>query len=231
MTATSFRSHLRPRTRHFLQTGTIRRDVLLHFFDIVLASLALLVAAPIMALIGVLILLTSPGPVIFRQVRVGYNQQDFRMLKFRTMRHNSSESVHREFVTRMLAGDDPRSQPGSGLYKLEADPRVTSVGAFLRQTSLDELPQLINVIRGEMSLVGPRPPLPWEVELFEPHHLTRFEIRPGITGLWQVRGRSRLPMQQGLELDLEYVNRRSVRLYIEILLRTIPAVLFNRECR
>jgi lipopolysaccharide/colanic/teichoic acid biosynthesis glycosyltransferase len=131
----------------------------------------------------------------------------------------------------MLAGDDPRSQPGRGLYKLEADPRVTAVGAFLRRTSLDELPQLINVIRGEMSLVGPRPPLPWEMELFKRRYLTRFEIRPGITGLWQVRGRNRLSMQVGLDLDLEYVKRRSVRLYVGILLQTIPAVLFNRECR
>jgi lipopolysaccharide/colanic/teichoic acid biosynthesis glycosyltransferase len=207
------------------------RDVALRLFDVVLASLALLLSVPIMAVIAVVILLTSPGPAIFRQERVGYRQQNFRMLKFRTMRHRSSESVHREFVTRMLAGDDPRSQPGSGLYKIEADPRVTAVGAFLRRTSLDELPQLINVIRGDMSLVGPRPPLPWEMELFKRHYLTRFDIRPGITGLWQVRGRNRLSMQEGLDLDLEYVNRRSVRLYLGILLQTIPAVLFNQECR
>ena len=232
MTATSFRPYLRSLGAHYLlRTWTNRRDVVLHVFDVVLAFLALLVSAPIMAVIAILILLTSPGAAIFRQERVGYRQQNFRMLKFRTMWHDSSESVHREFVTRMLAGDDPRSQLGSRLYKLEADPRVTRLGAFLRRTSLDELPQLINVVRGEMSLVGPRPPLPWEVELFKQHYLTRFEVRPGITGLWQVRGRNRLSMQEGLDLDLEYVKRRSVRLYLEILLRTIPAVLFNRECR
>jgi lipopolysaccharide/colanic/teichoic acid biosynthesis glycosyltransferase len=219
------------RARYLLPIWTNRGDVVLRLFDVVLASVALLLSAPLMSVIAVTILLTSPGPAIFRQERVGYRQQKFRMLKFRTMRHDSSESVHREFVTRMLAGDDPRSQPGSGLYKLEADPRVTAFGVFLRRTSLDELPQLINVIRGDMSLVGPRPALPWDMELFKRHYLRRFEIKPGITGLWQVRGRNRLSMQEALDLDLEYVNRRSLRLYVGILLQTIPVVLFNRECR
>ena len=126
MTATSFPPHLRSlRTRCFLRSWTNCRDAILHLFDVVLASLALVVVAPIMAVIAVLILLTSPGPAIFRQVRVGHRQQNFRMLKFRTMCDDCGESLHREFVTRMLAGDDPRSRPDSGLYKLEADPRVT----------------------------------------------------------------------------------------------------------
>ena len=232
MTAASPSRVIRPlRGSHLSRVWASRRDVVLRFFDLMLASLALVILAPIMAMIALVISLTSPGPAIFRQTRVGYRQHNFRMLKFRTMRDRCGELVHREFVTRMLTGDDPRSQPGGGLYKLELDPRVTAVGAFLRRTSIDELPQLINVLRGEMSLVGPRPSLSWEVELFEPRYLKRFEIKPGITGLWQVEGRNRLSMQEGLDLDLEYVKRRSVRLYLEILLRTIPAVLFNRECR
>jgi lipopolysaccharide/colanic/teichoic acid biosynthesis glycosyltransferase len=232
MTAASFSRVIRPfQASHLARTWANRRDVVLRSLDVILAALALVVVAPIMAMIALLILLTSPGTAIFRQTRVGYRQQNFLMLKFRTMRDHCDESVHQEFVRRMLAGDDPRSQPGSGLYKLQADPRVTAVGAFLRRTSMDELPQLINVLRGDMSLVGPRPMLPWEVELCDQRYLKRFNIKPGISGLWQVKGRNRLSMQDGLKLDLEYVARRSVRLYVEILLRTIPAVLFDRDCR
>jgi lipopolysaccharide/colanic/teichoic acid biosynthesis glycosyltransferase len=115
-----------------------------------------------------------------------------------------------------------------GIYKLTSDPRVTSIGKFLRKTSLDELPQLVNVLRGEMSLVGPRPVLPWEAELFEPRHQVRFAVQPGITGLWQVTGRSALTMQQALDLDVEYVRRRGMLLDLAILLRTIPTVLLSR---
>jgi lipopolysaccharide/colanic/teichoic acid biosynthesis glycosyltransferase len=232
MTAASFSRVIRPlQASYLMRTSANRRDVVLRFLDVLLASLALVVVAPIMAVIALLILLTSPGTAIFRQTRVGYRQQNFPMLKFRTMRDHCGESVHQEFVRRMLAGDDPRSQPGNGLYKLQADPRVTAFGRFLRRTSMDELPQLINVLRGEMSLVGPRPMLSWEVELCEQRYLKRFEIKPGISGLWQVKGRNRLSMQEALELDLEYVERRSLRLYVEILFRTIPAVLFDRGCR
>jgi lipopolysaccharide/colanic/teichoic acid biosynthesis glycosyltransferase len=232
MTAASLSRVIRPfQASHLARTWANRRDVVLRSLDVILASLALVVVAPIMAVIALLIVLTSPGTAIFRQTRVGYRQQNFPMLKFRTMRDHCDESVHQEFVRRMLAGDDPRSQPGSGLYKLQADPRVTAAGAFLRRTSMDELPQLINVLRGEMSLVGPRPMLPWEVELCDQRYLKRFDIKPGISGLWQVKGRNRLSMQDGLKLDLEYLARRSVRLYVEILLRTIPAVLFDRDCR
>jgi len=199
--------------------------------DVALASVALLVLAPAMVGIVIAVRLTSPGPATFRQVRIGHRQREFVMLKFRTMRTDCDESLHREFVTRMLAGADPRQQPGNGLFKLEGDPRVTRVGAVLRRLSLDELPQLINVVRGEMSLVGPRPPLPWEVELFDERFLQRFAVKAGITGLWQVAGRNRLSMQEALELDLEYVERRSVLLYLKILWRTIPAALGDREAR
>ena len=197
----------------------------------VLASALLVVAAPVAGLIALAIKLTSPGPVLFRQTRVGHRGQSFPMLKFRTMRDRCDETLHREFVTRMLTGDDPRHQVGRGLYKLRADPRVTPLGAVLRRTSLDELPQLLNVLRGEMSLVGPRPALSWEVELFEERFLGRFDVLPGITGLWQVSGRNRIPMGEALELDLRYVEQRSVPLYLAILLRTLPAALLRQEGR
>jgi lipopolysaccharide/colanic/teichoic acid biosynthesis glycosyltransferase len=153
--------------------------------DITLAGLMLLVFSPVMLAIALLIRRTSPGPALFQQVRVGHRQSPFEMLKFRTMHH----------VTAKLAGQATTADAERGIYKLTRDPRVTSIGRFLRKTSLDELPQLINVLRGDMSLVGPRPVLPWEAKLFEPRDRVRFAVKPGITGLWQVTGRSALTMQ------------------------------------
>jgi lipopolysaccharide/colanic/teichoic acid biosynthesis glycosyltransferase len=192
--------------------------------DVVGAGLALVVLGPIMALVAVLIRLTSPGPAIFRQSRIGYRERPFAMLKFRTMTVNCSDAVHREFVSRMLNGEDPRGTGSGYLYKLQDDGRITPVGRFLRATSMDELPQLINVLRGEMSLVGPRPALAWEVALYQRHHHERFRVKPGITGLWQVSGRSRLTMNEALELDVEYARRRSLALDLSIIVRTIPAL-------
>jgi len=196
--------------------------------DVLLASGMLLVFAPAMLVIAILIRLTSPGPVLFRQVRVGYWQSPFVMLKFRTMHQGIDDTIHRSYVTAMLAGEAAPADAERGIYKLTRDPRVTRIGSFLRKTSLDELPQLINVLRGEMSLVGPRPVLPWEGKLFEPWDRVRFAVRPGITGLWQVTGRSSLTMQQALDLDVEYALRRTMMLDLIILLRTIPSVLFSR---
>jgi lipopolysaccharide/colanic/teichoic acid biosynthesis glycosyltransferase len=147
------------------------------------------------------------------------------MYKFRTMRAGSSDAVHREYVRRLLTDERPPVGGAKGLYKLEADHRVTRVGRILRRTSIDELPQLWNVVRGDMSLVGPRPALPYEAELFNATHRERFLVPPGLTGLWQVSGRSKLPMRAGLDLDVEYVRRQSFRLDLLILLRTVPAVL------
>ena len=196
--------------------------------DVLLASGMLLAFSPLMLVIALLIRLTSPGPVLFRQVRVGYWQSPFVMLKFRTMHQGIDDTIHRSYVTAMLTGQAPSADAERGIYKLTRDPRVTSIGSFLRKTSLDELPQLINVLRGEMSLVGPRPVLPWEGKLFEPWDRVRFAVRPGITGLWQVTGRSALTMQQALDLDVEYALRRTIRLDLAILFRTIPSVLLSR---
>jgi lipopolysaccharide/colanic/teichoic acid biosynthesis glycosyltransferase len=196
--------------------------------DVLLASLLLLVLSPVMLAIALMIRLTSPGPPLFRQVRVGYWQSPFVMLKFRTMHLGMDDVIHRSYVTAMLAGQAVQADAERGIYKLTRDPRVTSVGRFLRKTSLDELPQLINVLRGEMSLVGPRPVLPWEGKLFEPWDRVRFAVRPGITGLWQVTGRNALTMQQALGLDVEYALHRTIVLDLVILVRTIPSVLFSR---
>lgn len=197
--------------------------------DLVLAALALSLMAPVMAIISLAVALTSPGPVIFRQIRVGCREREFVMFKFRTMHDGNDDEVHRAFVTRQILFKDEAPDPDRGnLFKLTHDPRVTAVGRFLRKTSLDELPQLFNVLRGDMSLVGPRPPLPWEVELFKPEHRVRFGVNPGMTGLWQVSGRSELTMLRALELDVEYAERWTLALDLTILAQTIPAVLTGR---
>jgi len=186
-------------------------------------SLALIIlAAPLLLLLGLLVRLTSPGPALFRQERLGRERQRFILLKLRTMHTGNDDRIHRDYVTNLLSADPAAGR--SGLFKLDADPRVTRLGAWLRRTSLDELPQLINVLRGDMSLVGPRPVLPWEAELFPQPYQQRFAVKPGITGLWQVSGRSRLAMRQALELDIEYVLRRSFAFDLGILLRTVPAL-------
>jgi lipopolysaccharide/colanic/teichoic acid biosynthesis glycosyltransferase len=193
--------------------------------DVAAAVVLLVALSPLLAAVAVLVRATSPGPAIYRQTRLGQDEQPFEMLKFRTMVQDAPDGLHREFIGRMLAGEDPRGGGSGALFKLEQDPRVTPTGRWLRRTSLDELPQLINVLRGEMALVGPRPTLPWEVELFTSAQRRRFEVKPGITGLWQVSGRSRLTMTEALALDLEYVQTRSLLTDLSILAKTIPTVL------
>jgi lipopolysaccharide/colanic/teichoic acid biosynthesis glycosyltransferase len=196
--------------------------------DVTLAALGLLVLAPLLAAIAVAIRLTSPGHAVFRQVRVGYRETPFVIWKFRTMYRDNDDAVHRDYVATMLTGAAEVADNGRGIYKLTGDPRVTPLGRLLRKTSLDELPQLVNVVRGEMSLVGPRPVLPWEAELFEPRHRLRFAVKPGMTGLWQVSGRNTLTMGQALDLDVQYASRRNLAVDLVTLVRTIPVVLLRR---
>ncbi|MDQ1635568.1 MAG: hypothetical protein QOJ32_2377 [Frankiaceae bacterium] len=194
-------------------------------------SLVLLAVFAIpMLIVGLLVRLTSPGPAIFCQVRLGKDEQPFTLFKFRTMQQGSPEDIHRAFVEQQLRSPDGGSKAG-GLCKLTSDPRITPLGRFLRRASLDELPQLFNVLRGQMSLVGPRPSLPWEAELFPSDYRGRFAVPPGITGLWQTSGRSRLTMSQALRLDVEYVTQWTLRRDVLILLRTIPAVLRCSDAR
>ena len=190
--------------------------------DVTLATVMLAMSSPMLLLVAVLIRATSPGPVLFRQTRVGKDGVPFLMLKFRTMRTGCDDAVHRDYVQRLLSD---AAEPQAGLYKLADDPRITPVGRVLRTLSIDELPQLLNVLVGSMSLVGPRPALPFEAILFPEWAAPRYLVAPGVTGLWQVSGRNRLTMLQGLRLDVEYVERRSLGLDLLILVRTVPAVL------
>jgi lipopolysaccharide/colanic/teichoic acid biosynthesis glycosyltransferase len=184
----------------------------------------LIVASPLLLLLWVLVRSTSAGPVLFRQERVGRDMRPFIMLKLRTMHVDNDDKAHRAYVTSMLSGEQDATVPNGALYKLVGDPRVTSLGAWLRRTSMDELPQLINVLRGDMSLVGPRPMLPWEAELLAEPYRPRFTVKPGMTGLWQVSGRSRLSMGTALELDVEYARHPTVLVNLSILARTVPAL-------
>lgn len=185
--------------------------------DLVLGGILLALAAPLLLLLAALVRATSPGPAIFRQTRVGWRGERFRMLKLRTMT-DGAERLEEE-----LADDD------SIFFKARGDARVTPLGRFLRRSSLDELPQLVNVVRGEMSLVGPRPLLERDFARYpRGRQLRRFGMRPGMTGLWQVSGRSLLPDPERLRLDLRYVEEWSLGLDAEILLRTIPAALSGR---
>jgi lipopolysaccharide/colanic/teichoic acid biosynthesis glycosyltransferase len=190
--------------------------------DVLLAACAVVLLALPMLVIAVLIRLDSPGPALFRQRRIGLNRRSFTFLKFRTMRVGVSDAPLRELIARELAGEDAAL---NGSWKLDADARVTRVGAVLRRTSLDELPQLLNVLAGSMSLVGPRPCLDWEAEMFPPSYGARFDVLPGLTGLWQVSGRSTMGTLEMLDLDVRYVRSRSLRGDLVILLRTVPALL------
>ena len=197
--------------------------------DIVGSLAALMILSPILAAIAIAIKLTSKGPVLFRQGRVGRHGVVFQFLKFRSMRVNSDPRVHREFVNDFICGSSNASaadQKEAKIYKITADPRVTRVGALLRRTSLDELPQFWNVLMGDMSLVGPRPPIPYELESYRTWHKRRiFEVKPGITGLWQVYGRSRTTFDEMVRLDLRYARTWSILLDLKILLQTPRAVL------
>jgi exopolysaccharide biosynthesis polyprenyl glycosylphosphotransferase len=187
--------------------------------DICLSLTAVLLLAPVLSAIAIAVKLSSPGPVIYRQLRVGKDGKTFEMLKFRSM------CVGAEGMMEMLRDRNEATGP---LFKIKRDPRITPVGRLLRRLSFDELPQLGNVIRGEMSLVGPRPPLPAEVKKYEEWQLGRLQARPGMTGLWQVSGRSEVPFNDMVRLDLHYVRNWSFGLDLEIMLRTIPAVVVNR---
>jgi len=197
--------------------------------DIVGSALMLSLCAPILLVIALAIKASSKGPVLFRQQRVGQYGQHFTFLKFRSMQVNNDHSIHEEFVTKLIA-NEARKQPsngnGEGVYKLTNDKRITRVGRFLRRTSLDELPQFLNVLKGEMSLVGPRPPIPYELAAYQTWHRRRvLEVKPGITGLWQVTGRSRVNFDEMVRLDLRYATSWSPSLDFTILMRTPFAVI------
>jgi lipopolysaccharide/colanic/teichoic acid biosynthesis glycosyltransferase len=193
-------------------------------FDVLVASVILLLIWPLYLAIALWIKLDSAGPVLFRQTRLGLDGRPFTMLKFRTMREGTSHESHRAYIERAM---DSRALPeAGGVYKLDRGDSITRSGRWLRRTSVDELPQLINVLRGDMSLVGPRPCIPYETEHFQPHHFERFSVPAGITGLWQVKSRGRATFGEALEMDVAYARGWSFGLDMLLLLQT-PLQLFR----
>jgi lipopolysaccharide/colanic/teichoic acid biosynthesis glycosyltransferase len=211
-----------------LPTAATWESVARRIVDLTVATLGLLVLAIPLIVIGMMIRWTSVGPALFQQQRVGFGGRTFTMYKFRTMHTGVGDEMLRALIAAELRGEDTSID---GSYKLDSDPRVTGVGAFLRATSLDELPQLLNVLVGDMSLVGPRPCLEWEAQMFPAEFRPRFSVRPGITGLWQVSGRSAMGTLEMLHLDLTYVRTRNLISDISILVRTLPSVLRDSSAR
>ncbi len=205
------------RARPYVGWQTAKRGL-----EPVLALVLLLALLPLLIVVALAVKIDSRGPVLFRQRRVGHRLSEFPVLKFRTMIHNAPEELHRAYIAKMVRGGDDDEQ---SIKKLTDDPRITKVGAFLRRTSLDELPQLINVVLGQMSLVGPRPAIAYELEHYEDHHFARFEVRPGMTGLWQVSGRNELSFTDMLDLDVRYTREAGPAKDLQILARTPIAVV------
>jgi lipopolysaccharide/colanic/teichoic acid biosynthesis glycosyltransferase len=191
--------------------------------DILIAGGLLLALSPLLILVALAVRVDSGGPALFRQRRIGRGLSEFTMLKFRTMHSGADTTPHREYV-QALIGDD-RSPERGRLYKLSVDNRVTRVGRFLRNWSIDELPQLINVLLGQMALVGPRPVIPYEVEKYPKAYLSRFDVKPGLTGLWQVSGRNQRTYEEMVNFDLQYAREASLMLDLRILAKTVPVVL------
>jgi lipopolysaccharide/colanic/teichoic acid biosynthesis glycosyltransferase len=220
-----------PRSRQTIENeeplpGTPYGYALKRSLDIVGALFALLVLSPLMLIVAAVIRLTSPGPAIFRQQRLGQGGLPFTMFKFRSMRTDMDDKVHREFVAKLIEGKPPADGADAGSFKMKADPRITSIGRFIRKTSIDELPQFYNVLRGDMSLVGPRPPVVYEAERYKTWHRRRvLELKPGLTGIWQVEGRSRVSFDEMVRMDLRYLRQCSLRFDLAILLRTVVVVL------
>lgn len=211
----------RSRALRHVAAGATRRAL-----DILVAGGLLLALAPLLLVIALLIRLESGGPAVFRQQRLGHRLDPFTIFKFRTMRHEADATPHREYVQSMI-GRQESSERGH-LYKLSVDDRVTRVGRFLRSWSLDELPQLLNVLRGHMALVGPRPVISYEVDLYPESYLGRFAVKPGLTGLWQVSGRNERTYGEMVRLDIEYAERASLLLDLSILARTVPILITRR---
>jgi lipopolysaccharide/colanic/teichoic acid biosynthesis glycosyltransferase len=208
--------------------STLRRTV-----DLVFAIALIVLFSPILIAVAVAVRLDSRGPALFRQRRVGYREREFTLYKFRSMRVDADPRGHQEYVTALIKGESsaPDPAPDGGhetLYKVAVDNRITPVGRWIRRWSLDELPQLFNVLLGDMTLVGPRPAIPYEVAEYPSWYLQRFSVKPGLTGLWQVSGRSERTYEEMVRLDIDYTERRSLGLDLSILLRT-PWTVLSRK--
>lgn len=211
-----------PMIRLFREPLSRESRFLKRAFDGIISLLVLVILSPLWLLIALLIKLDTHGPVLYVQDRVGMDGRMFRLYKFRTMQLGSGDDTHREYQRKFIAGGSEANLGSTEkpAYKLPADPRITRVGRLLRRTSLDEVPQFLNVLRGEMSVVGPRPPIAYEVEVYELWHRKRLDMKPGLTGLWQVSGRNRLPFEEMVKLDLFYIENWSLLLDLKIICRT-----------
>lgn len=246
MTATNTQSNAHLQSRYFAAKRIL---------DLILVILALPFLLPLFAVVAILIKIDSPGSVLYTQERIGvkrymkdgrayWKQELFKLYKFRSMRQGAASDLHQQFIEAYIQGDDSEilriqqqglsseavdtDQEEVALYKLVGDPRITQVGHFLRKTSLDELPQIFNVLLGDISLVGPRPAIPYEVEMYEPWHEQRLLTIQGLTGAWQATGRSNLSFDEMVKLDIEYMHNQSLWLDIKILLWTVPAILLRK---
>lgn len=197
--------------------------------DVIGSTIGLVLTSPVLALVALAVRLESPGPVLFRQQRLGLGGRPFTLYKFRSMHLSAEQSRHRDHVQDLIRGDGRQTPSSAAWLPIPLDPRVTRLGAFLRRSHLDELPQLINIARGDMSLVGPRPPIPYEVEVYEPWHLRRLSVIPGLTGLWQATGWGRLSFDEGVALDLAYIDRRSFWFDFGLIVRTLWQIAIGRQ--
>ena len=222
-----------PRSRHPVDAeatpvGPAQGYPLKRALDVAGALVALLLLSPLMLIVALAIKLTSPGPVIFRQQRIGQGGAPFTFYKFRSMRSDNDDRVHRDYVASLIDGEQTsgvESAGSAGRFKMKADPRVTAIGRFIRKASIDEVPQFWNVLKGDMSLVGPRPPVPYEADRYKAWHRRRvFELKPGLTGIWQVEGRSRVSFDDMVRMDLRYLRECSLGFDLRILLRTVAVV-------
>ncbi len=196
--------------------------------DIGLSAIALIVLLPIFAIVALLVRIDSSGPALFRQERIGKGRKQFTVFKFRTMHHKVDDLLHREAFERTANGVRTEMSNGKQVFKSNEDPRITSIGKFLRTSCLDELPQLFNVLRGEMSIVGPRPALEWELAYYKDWHLRRFEVKPGLTGPWQVHRAEANNLDDMLRMDVEYSDSPSVWQDFRLIALTVPAILKER---
>jgi lipopolysaccharide/colanic/teichoic acid biosynthesis glycosyltransferase len=202
-----------------------KHDFIKRSVDIMLSYIGILCLAPLMGLIAVLIKCTSAGSIIFRQKRIGYDGREFEVLKFRTMFADADEKIHEVYIKKLIEENSVQQHPESSSFKVPNDHRITPVGRFLRNTCLDELPQLINVFKGEMSLVGPRPHPIYEVSYYKEWFHRRLNVKPGLTGLWQIQGKKSMRYSDAIRLDLSYIDKRSLGLDLKILLFTLPTPL------
>ena len=220
-----------------IATSPIQETILIHhsylrakgIVDTILTLIILLPLLLITIIIALLIKLDSPGPVFFRQKRIGLNGVEFNLLKFRSMYVDADDSIHREAIVKYMNGQKLIERTSENIsYKIVNDPRVTNIGRFLRKYSLDELPQFFNILRRDMTLVGPRPPLPYEVDLYSSHDMLRLYGKPGLTGPWQVYGRSSVPFQDMVEMDIAYLRRSSIREDLKLIALTVPVMILGR---